>query len=269
MPKNKKQSKTNFKKFVERSRRQKEHQMSKEHDSSNIFGTDSTLLTNEQNLIIDLYNEFSKYSIASLVELSKTQYNEQYGLNIVEEINKNKSWRTWIQGYFDSLWKCLRIFNLKYFFTDYMKTEISDLSYSVDEKDSDKPTLTLNAVFTHINEIMPKYDIINMNSLIYNCIELYFKNKPCKVHNGGNKIQSGGALMEGIMFILIILAIMFAPISEPTQKKTEIKSREKPQESVPEESEPSFLQVASDAYISYKIAQGLFKARAVMRGDDD
>ena len=263
MPKKNKQSKKNFKKFVERSRRQKEHKMSKEEDSSNIFEIDSSLLTNEQNLIIDLYNEFSKYNIASLIELSKTQYNESYGLNIVEEINKDKSWRKWIQGYFDSLWKCLRIFNLKYFFTDFMKTELSDLSYSDDEKDSDKPNLTLKEVFEHINEIMPKYDNINMISLIYNCIELYFKNKPCKVHNGGNKIQSGGGLLIGIMFILVILSFLYSP--EPVEKKTEIKSKEKP-----EESEPSFFKLAADAYIDYKIAQGLLRSRNfVMRDDDD
>ena len=266
MPKSKKKSKTNFEKFVERRSRQKTNKLSRERFPYNIFETEPSLLTNEQNLIIELYNEFSKYNSSSIMQLAKTQYSEEYGLNIVEEINKNKSWKTWIQGYFDSLWNCLRIFNLKYFFTDYIASELSNLSYSTDDIDSHKPNLTLKGVFTYMNEIIPKYDVINMNALIYNCIEVYFKNKPCKVHKGGKNIQSGGSLLAGIILILIILAYIFAPPnSEPAgKKKSEIKSKEQP-----EESDPSFFELASDAYISYKMAQGLLRARDIMRGDDD
>jgi len=91
MPKNKKKSKTNFQKFVERRSRQKENKMAREEYSSNMFDTEPSLLTNEQNFINDLCNEFSKYNRASIIQLAKTQYNEAYGLNIVEEINKNNS----------------------------------------------------------------------------------------------------------------------------------------------------------------------------------
>jgi hypothetical protein len=261
----KKKSKTNFQKFVERRSRQKENKMAREEYSSNIFETEPSLLTNEQNFINDLYNEISKYNLESIRQLAKTQYNESYGLNIVEEINKNKSWKAWMQGYFDSLWNCLRIFNLKHFFTDYMITELSDLPYVEDEKDSDKPKLTLKAVFTHINEIILKYETINMYSLIYNCVELYLKNKPCKMHKGGNKTQRGGSMLGGIILILIILACIFAPPSEPSDKKSQKKKTEEPAE----EDEPSFIQAASEAYIAYKVTQGLFRARSSMRGYDD
>ena len=264
MPKNKKKSKTNFQKFVERRSRQKENKMAREEYSSNIFETEPSLLTNEQNFINDLYNEFSKYNGASIRQLAKTQYNESYGLNIVEEINKNKSWKAWMQGYFDSLWNCLRIFNLKHFFTDYMITELNDLSYSEDEKDSDKPNLTLKAVFTYFNEILPKYSTIDIFSLIYNCIELYLKNKPCKMHKGGKKIHTGGGIVAGIILILIILSCIFAPPSESSDKK----SQKKPEEQ-PEEDRPSFLQVASEAYLAYKVTQALFHAKSTMRGYDD
>jgi hypothetical protein len=226
----KKKSKTNFQKFVERRSRQKENKMAREEYSSNIFETEPSLLTNEQNFINDLYNEISKYNLESIRQLAKTQYNESYGLNIVEEINKNKSWKAWMQGYFDSLWNCLRIFNLKHFFTDYMITELSDLPYVEDEKDSDKPKLTLKAVFTHINEIILKYETINMYSLIYNCVELYLKNKPCKMHKGGNKTQTGGSMLGGIILILIILACIFAPPSEPSDKKSQKKTEEPAEE---------------------------------------
>lgn len=90
-----------------------------------------------------MYNELLKYNGASIRQLAKAQYSETYGLNMVEEINKNKSWKSWIQGYFDSLWNCLRIFNLKHFYTDYMINELNELSYVEDTKDSHKPDLTL------------------------------------------------------------------------------------------------------------------------------
>ena len=257
MPKNKKKSKTNFQKFVERRSRQKENKMAREEYSSNIFETEPSLLTNEQNFINDLYNEIQKYNFSSIMQLAKTQYNESYGINIAERINKNKSWKSWIQGYFDSLWNCLRIFNLKHFYTDYMMNELSDLSNVVDEKDIDKPNLTLKEVFRFFNEIIPKYSTIDIFSVIYNCIELYLKNKPCKMHKGGNKIQSGGGLALAIIFILIIISWIFAPPSEPADKKSEKKSTKQTKED-----EPSFLQLANEAYLTYKITQALLESRS-------
>lgn len=207
MPKNKKQSKTNFKKFVERSRRQKEHKMLKDQESFNIFGTDSSQLTNEQKFINDLYNEYSKYNSVSLINLAKAQYNEQHALNVVEELNKDQSWKTWIQGYFDSLWKCLRIFDLKYFYTDYIKTELEYLSESVDKLDSDKPDITLELAYSYLYELKKKYSDsnIDLKSLIYNCITLYTQNKPCKLHTAGKKKQFGGFIGEAIVIMTLII----------------------------------------------------------------
>jgi hypothetical protein len=263
MPK-KQSKKGNFQKFIERRSRQKERKISREQQLYNIFETDSSLLTNEQNFINDLFNELSKYNGASIRQLAKTQYSETYGLNMVEEINKNKSWKSWIQGYFDSLWNCLRIFNLKHFYTDFMVKELNELSSVNDENDSDKPDLTLEQLFTNMSNIISKYNNIDMYSLIYNCVELYLKNIPCKMHKGGNKTQSGGSLLGGIILILIILACIFAPPSEPSDKKSQ-----KKQEQPAEEDEPSFIQAASEAYVAYKVTQGLFRARATMRGYDD
>ena len=208
MPKNKKQSKTNFKKFVERSRRQKEHKMLKDQESFNIFGTDSSLLSNEQKFINDLYNEYSKYNSVSLINLAKAQYNEQHALNVVEELNKDQSWKTWIQGYFDSLWKCLRIFDLKYFYTDYLKTELEYLSESADKLDSDKPDITLELAYSYLYELKKKYSNsnIDLKSLIYTCITLYTQKKTCKLHTAGKKKQFGGFIDEVIIWVILIMA---------------------------------------------------------------
>jgi len=167
-------------------------------------------------------------------------------------------------GYFDSIWNCLRIFNLKHFYTDYMINELNELSYVEDENDSDKPDLTLEQLFTNMSFIISKYDNIDMYSLIYNCVELYLKNKPCKMHKGGNKTQKRGSLLGGIILILIILAYIFAPPSEPSDKKSQ-----KKQEQPAEEDEPSFIQTASEAYVAYKATQYLFRSKATMRDYDD
>ena len=205
-----KKSKTNLKKIVERSRRRQEYTMYKGGNQLNIFDTEHSQLTNEQKFINDLYNEYSKYNSVSLINLAKAQHNEQHALNVVEELNKDQSWKTWIQGYFDSLWKCLRIFDLKYFYTDYLKTELEYLSESADKLDSDKPDITLELAYSYLYELKKKYSDsnIDLKSLIYTCITLYTQKKTCKLHTAGKKKQFGGNFILVIIFLFIIFFLL-------------------------------------------------------------
>lgn len=252
-----KKSKTNLKKIVERSRRRQEYKMYKGGNQLNIFDTEPSQLTNEQKFINDLYNEYSKYNSVSLINLAKAQYNEQHALNVVEELNKTQTWKTWIQGYFDSLWKCLRIFDLKYFYTDYIKTELEHLSVSVDKLDSDKPDITLELAYSYLNKLIKKYidSNIDLQLLIYTCITLYTQNKPCKLHTAGKKKQFGGNLVGGIVLILIILGIFFTPSSESSKKKKEKEVETEPEQ----EEEESLVKMIADDIIDYKIYNRLKK----------
>jgi hypothetical protein len=179
----------------------------------NLFATDESLLTNEQKFINSLYTKLLQYNSLSVINLALTHYNEKNVLDIVADINGNAESRSWFQVFFDSLWNCFRIFNLKHFLTDYIYNELYKLkkekSRDISEIEKTKPLMTFDELNKFIIKFTELNGPLNKTSLIVNSITLYLQNQNC-LHEGGKRIQNGGGW--GLLIIIgLLLAAVFGP----------------------------------------------------------
>ena len=177
----------------------------------NLFTTDVSLLTNEQKFINSLHTKLLQYNSLSVINLVLTHYNEKDVLDVVEDINENAGSRSWFQGFFDSLWNCFRIFNLKNFLTDYIYNELYELkkekSRDMNELEKTKPLMTVEELNKFITKFTELNGPLNKTSLIVNSITLYLQNQKC-LHEGGKRIQNGGGW--GLLLIIgLVLAVVF------------------------------------------------------------
>ena len=213
---------THFKKTSKKlSNKTKKSKISKGGFPTNI---DDESFSNEQKFIINFIDKLNEYNLSSVIELAYEQYDEKNALDVAETINKSSSGRSWMQSVFDSMWSCLRIFNLKHFFTDFLQIELYNLKKKTDQYNNEseklKPLLTMPELLHNINVLIDKYGVLNQELLIVNCINLYLNNKPCLVHEGGKKIQNGGGWIMLIGIILFICAFPSALKQFANEQKT-------------------------------------------------
>ena len=223
----------------------------------NLFTTEESSLTNEQKFINSLYTKLLKYNPLSVINLAITHYDAKNVLSIVEDINTNPQSKSWFQGFFDSLWSCFRIYNLKHFVTDYILNELLELkikkSKEIKRYDKKKPLMTIDELNKFIITFTELNGPLNTQAIIANSIKLYLENQQCLVHEGGNRIQNGGG-WEILLVICLVLGFFFS--SKGKQQDARVPFVANREDEAPEQGQGQGMGMG-EAFLTYQAFQKL------------
>ena len=156
--------------------------------------------------------------------LSKAQFVINYynPIDLMNKINAQDENRTWIQSFFDSIWKCMQIPNQEYFFGTYLNNKITQLNSKLDSLSSIGKTLTIEEFHKIIEELMTRP--LNSFNLLKQIILFMFSYETCSI-NTDERIQNGGNGFI-ILFVVYIVLYIYTKLKTANQSQFEKDFRE-------------------------------------------
>ena len=179
-----------------RNRRSRAREMKKYVRAQKI---EQAALNDEQLFINSLFERLTQYSMLSKAQFVINYYNP---IALINKINAQDENRTWIQSFFDSIWKCMQIPNQEYFFGTYLTNKITQLTSNLDSLSSTGKILTIEEFDNIIAELMPRP--LNSLNLLKEIMLFMFSYETCST-NSDERIQMGGQL--GIILIVVFIVI--------------------------------------------------------------
>jgi hypothetical protein len=171
-------------------------------------------LNDEQIFINSLFERLTQYSMLSKAQFLINYYNP---LAIINKINAQDENRTWIQSFFDSIWKCMQIPNQEYFFGTYLINKITQLTSNLDSLSSTGKTLTIEEFDNITAELMIRP--LNSLNLLKEIMLFMFSYETCSIETD-ERIQMGGDF--GIIVVVVfIIIVIYEKIQIANQTKSE------------------------------------------------